>query len=53
MIGNAEEFYKALEIPYQIVCIVSGEINNAASKKCVSYVVHIVIVKGYIIIGSF
>ncbi|KAI1733297.1 tRNA synthetase class II core domain (G, h, p, S and t) domain-containing protein [Ditylenchus destructor] len=33
MIGNAEEYYKALEIPYRIVNIVSGELNNAAAKK--------------------
>ncbi|XP_076235409.1 seryl-tRNA synthetase isoform X2 [Calliopsis andreniformis] len=33
MITNAEEFYKALEIPYRIVNIVSGALNNAASKK--------------------
>ena len=33
MICNAEEFYKALEIPYRIVNIVSGALNNAAAKK--------------------
>ncbi|XP_050294885.1 serine--tRNA ligase, cytoplasmic isoform X2 [Anthonomus grandis grandis] len=33
MITNAEEFYKALEIPYRIVNIVSGALNNAAAKK--------------------
>lgn len=33
MISNAEEFYKTLEIPYRIVNIVSGALNNAASKK--------------------
>jgi len=33
MIGNAEEYYKLLGIPYQIVNIVSGELNSAASKK--------------------
>lgn len=33
MISNAEEFYKALEIPYRIVNIVSGALNNAAAKK--------------------
>ena len=33
MIENAEEYYKALEIPYQIVNIVSGELNNAAAMK--------------------
>ncbi|CAG5128236.1 unnamed protein product [Candidula unifasciata] len=33
MITNAEEFNKALGIPYRVVNIVSGELNNAASKK--------------------
>merc|ERR1712228_1060944 len=33
MIGTAEEFYKALGIPYRIVNICSGALNNAASKK--------------------
>lgn len=33
MIANAEEYHKKLGIPYRIVCIVSGELNNAASKK--------------------
>lgn len=33
MINNSEEFCKALEIPYRIVNIVSGALNNAASKK--------------------
>uniref|UniRef100_A0A915MWT3 serine--tRNA ligase n=1 Tax=Meloidogyne javanica TaxID=6303 RepID=A0A915MWT3_MELJA len=33
MIGNAEFYYQALGIPYRIVNIVSGELNNAASKK--------------------
>lgn len=33
MIGNAEEFYKLLEIPYRIVNIVSGALNHAAAKK--------------------
>lgn len=33
MIGISEEFYKSLELPYQIVSIVSGALNNAASKK--------------------
>ncbi|TKR68501.1 hypothetical protein L596_024476 [Steinernema carpocapsae] len=33
MINNAEEYYKALEIPHRIVSIVSGELNNAAAKK--------------------
>jgi len=33
MIGNAEEFCKILEIPYRVVCICSGALNNAAAKK--------------------
>lgn len=33
MIANAEDFYQQLGLPYQIVNIVSGELNNAASKK--------------------
>uniref|UniRef100_A0A914VJK9 serine--tRNA ligase n=1 Tax=Plectus sambesii TaxID=2011161 RepID=A0A914VJK9_9BILA len=33
MIANAEDFTKALEIPYRVVAIVSGELNNAAAKK--------------------
>ncbi|RZC41580.1 serine--tRNA ligase, cytoplasmic, partial [Asbolus verrucosus] len=33
MIANAEEFCQALEIPYRIVNIVSGALNNAAAKK--------------------
>lgn len=33
MINTAEEFYKSLEIPYQVVAIVSGALNNAAAKK--------------------
>nr|XP_023018858.1 serine--tRNA ligase, cytoplasmic [Leptinotarsa decemlineata] len=33
MIGNAEEFYKSLEIPYRVVNIVSGALNHAAAKK--------------------
>ncbi|XP_076283893.1 seryl-tRNA synthetase isoform X1 [Lasioglossum baleicum] len=33
MISNAEQFYQDLEIPYRIVNIVSGALNNAASKK--------------------
>lgn len=33
MISNAEEFCKALELPYRIVNIVSGALNNAAAKK--------------------
>jgi seryl-tRNA synthetase len=33
MIGNAEAFCSALGLPYQVVCIVSGALNNAAAKK--------------------
>merc|ERR1712038_1151645 len=33
MIGCAENFYKKLGIPYQVVNIVSGELNNAAAMK--------------------
>lgn len=33
MIGISEEFYKSLKLPYQIVAIVSGALNNAAAKK--------------------
>merc|ERR1712139_131003 len=33
MIKQAEEFYQTLELPYHVVAIVSGEINNAAAKK--------------------
>ncbi len=33
MIGNSERFYQLLGIPYRIVNIVSGELNNAAAKK--------------------
>ncbi|KAJ1913922.1 Cytosolic seryl-tRNA synthetase [Mycoemilia scoparia] len=33
MIGAAEEFYQSLGIPYRVVAIVSGALNNAAAKK--------------------
>ncbi|XP_050892931.1 serine--tRNA ligase [Lathyrus oleraceus] len=33
MLKNSEEFYKALNIPYQIVSVVSGALNDATSKK--------------------
>ena len=33
MIATSEEFYKSLNIPYRVVAIVSGALNNAASKK--------------------
>ncbi|PKU62707.1 Serine--tRNA ligase [Dendrobium catenatum] len=33
MLKNSEEFYQELKIPYQIVAIVSGALNDAAAKK--------------------
>ena len=33
MIETSEEFYKSLGLPYRIVSIVSGALNNAAAKK--------------------
>ncbi|KAK9828382.1 hypothetical protein WJX81_002118 [Elliptochloris bilobata] len=33
MLTNAEGFYQALGLPYQVVNIVSGELNSAAAKK--------------------
>lgn len=33
MIAAAEEFYQSLDIPYRVVNIVSGELNDAAAKK--------------------
>lgn len=33
MIGVSREFYESLNIPYRVVNIVSGALNNAASKK--------------------
>lgn len=33
MIHISEEFYKSLSVPYRIVAIVSGALNNAAAKK--------------------
>lgn len=33
LIKNAEEFYQSLNIPYRVVSIVSGALNDAASKK--------------------
>jgi seryl-tRNA synthetase len=33
MIATSEEFYQSLGIPYQVVAIVSGALNDAASKK--------------------
>jgi len=33
MLDNSKEFYESLEIPYRVVGIVSGALNNAASIK--------------------
>ena len=33
MIGTSEKFYQSLSIPYQVVSIVSGALNNAAAMK--------------------
>lgn len=33
MIKIAEDFYKSLELPYRVINIVSGELNDAAAKK--------------------
>jgi len=33
MINNSEEFMQSLGLPYQLVAIVSGALNDAASKK--------------------
>jgi seryl-tRNA synthetase len=33
MFANSEEFYQSLRLPYQVVAIVSGALNNAAAKK--------------------
>ncbi|KAF2452322.1 seryl-tRNA synthetase [Lineolata rhizophorae] len=33
MIAASEEFYQSLKLPYRVVAIVSGALNNAASKK--------------------
>jgi seryl-tRNA synthetase len=33
MLSNAEAFYQGLGLPYRVVNIVSGELNNAAAKK--------------------
>lgn len=33
MISNAEQFYQSLGIPYRVVSIVSGALNNAAAMK--------------------
>lgn len=33
MIKTSEEFYQSLKLPYRVIAIVSGALNNAASKK--------------------
>jgi len=33
MMTNSEDFYKSLGLPYRVVSIVSGALNNAAAKK--------------------
>ena len=33
MISTSEDFYKALELPYQVIAIVSGALNDAAAMK--------------------
>lgn len=33
MLDAAKDFYESLGIPYRVVCIVSGELNDAAVKK--------------------
>ncbi|ORY86850.1 hypothetical protein BCR37DRAFT_376121 [Protomyces lactucae-debilis] len=33
MIGHSEAFYQSLKLPYRVVAIVSGALNNAAAKK--------------------
>jgi len=33
MLKNSEEFFQSLGLPYHVVTIVSGELNNAAAKK--------------------
>ena len=33
MIRVAEQFYKSLELPYRVINIVSGALNDAAAKK--------------------
>lgn len=33
MVGTAESFYQTLNLPYRVVSIVSGALNDAASIK--------------------
>ncbi|RKO89900.1 hypothetical protein BDK51DRAFT_41335 [Blyttiomyces helicus] len=32
MLGTAQEFYESLRLPYHVVSIVAGALNNAAAK---------------------
>jgi hypothetical protein len=33
MIANSEAFYQSLQLPYQVIAIASGALNNAAAAK--------------------
>ena len=33
MLKSSEDFYKSLNVPYRVVNIISGELNNAAARK--------------------
>jgi seryl-tRNA synthetase len=33
MIRHSEEFYQSLKLPYRVISIVSGALNDAAAKK--------------------
>jgi len=33
MLSNSEEFYQSLGLPYRVINVVSGELNNAAAQK--------------------
>ena len=33
MIKHSEEFYQSLKLPYRVISIVSGALNDAAAKK--------------------
>eukprot|EP00921_Rhytidocystis_pertsovi_P013995 GHVQ01022797.1.p1 GENE.GHVQ01022797.1~~GHVQ01022797.1.p1 ORF type:complete len:447 (-),score=41.00 GHVQ01022797.1:377-1717(-) len=34
MVSTSQEFYESLNLPYRVVSIVSGALNDAAAKKC-------------------
>ena len=34
MLANCKDFYQSLGIPYRVVNMVSGALNDAAAKKC-------------------